>query len=89
MRSRAAILRRPVPLRLYDKPGFDGEERNIGVRQRCSDYDSLLRFEILRRHVRQLNGVVPRFSEYAQHGLLGWLFRPITGTFIEAEVHVS
>jgi hypothetical protein len=51
MEQRTTTLRRPGPFQLYDKPGFDGKERNISGEAQALGFDSL-RFEILRRHVR-------------------------------------
>ena len=52
--------------------------------RRLLGFDSIRNF--LRRHVRRLSVVVPRFSERAQHELLGW---PYCGRFTEAEVQVN
>jgi hypothetical protein len=64
--------RRLGPFRLYDKLGFDEKERNIGARRRRSDLTAL-RFEILRRYVQRLSGVVPRFTTW----MIGLAFLPL------------
>lgn len=72
---------------MYNKPGFDEEERNNWREAKVLGFDSLFRFEIFATtRTTTERCVVPRFSERAQHELFGLA---IVGRFTKAEVHVN